>query len=196
MAETKDFIDAGLEPEFIGRVPVRVVASFAAVLRASSRLTSKAIRSLDAEDLYKILALAEDSVLQQFQSPGLFRRPAMLKQLQWLFGYAKSWLLRKDFKGYGIELKASAACHWSLVGQLLATCWQAQTDALRRVAELAVEEKTGARALVTVMEKAGRRQHCCANASCPFTNLPWAFLSCWLQCALLLVLHIDTLAVV
>ncbi|CAJ1338647.1 unnamed protein product [Effrenium voratum] len=90
LAETKDFIDAGLEPEFIGRVPVRV-----------------AIRSLDAEDLYKILALAEDSVLQQFQ---------------------------KDFKGYGIELKA-------------------QTDALRRVAELAVEEKTGARALVTVMEK-------------------------------------------
>ncbi|CAJ1446787.1 unnamed protein product [Effrenium voratum] len=90
LAETKDFIDAGLEPEFIGRVPVRV-----------------AIRLLDAEDLYKILALAEDSVLQQFQ---------------------------KDFKGYGIELKA-------------------QTDALRRVAELAVEEKTGARALVTVMEK-------------------------------------------
>ena len=33
---------------------------------------------------------------------------------------------------------------------------QAEEAALRRVAELAVEEKTGARALVTILEKVGR----------------------------------------
>ena len=32
---------------------------------------------------------------------------------------------------------------------------QAEEAALRRVAELAVEEKTGARALVTILEKVG-----------------------------------------
>lgn len=93
LAETSDFVEAGLEPEFIGRVPVRV-----------------AIRALDANDLYKILTEAEDSVLKQFQN---------------------------DFKGYGIELKATE-------------------DGLRHIAELAVKEKTGARALVTVLEKALR----------------------------------------
>jgi len=90
LAETNDFIEAGLEPEFVGRVPVRV-----------------AIRALDAKDLYKILTEAEDSILLQFQN---------------------------DFSGYGITLKADEA-------------------ALRRVAELAVEERTGARALVTILEK-------------------------------------------
>ncbi|CAE7537608.1 clpX [Symbiodinium natans] len=90
LAETKDFVEAGLEPEFVGRIPVRV-----------------AIRALTSNDLYRILTEAEDSVLLQFQN---------------------------DFKGYGIELEAEEA-------------------ALRRVAELAVEEKTGARALVTILEK-------------------------------------------
>eukprot|EP00435_Cladocopium_sp_Y103_P020120 s3022_g4.t2 len=90
LAETNDFIEAGLEPEFVGRIPVRV-----------------AIRALDSNDLYKILTEAEDSILLQFQN---------------------------DFSGYGIQLKAEEA-------------------ALRRVAELAVEEKTGARALVTILEK-------------------------------------------
>lgn len=90
LAETNDFIEAGLEPEFVGRIPVRV-----------------AIRALDSNDLYKILTQAEDSILLQFQN---------------------------DFSGYGIQLKAEEA-------------------ALRRVAELAVEEKTGARALVTILEK-------------------------------------------
>ncbi|CAE7495113.1 clpX [Symbiodinium microadriaticum] len=90
LAETKDFVEAGLEPEFVGRIPVRV-----------------AIRALTSNDLYRILTEAEDSVLLQFQN---------------------------DFDGYGIQLKAEEA-------------------ALRRVAELAVEERTGARALVTILEK-------------------------------------------
>jgi len=90
LAETSDFVQAGLEPEFIGRIPVRV-----------------AIRALNANDLFRILTEAEDSVLKQFQN---------------------------DFLGYGIKLKATEA-------------------GLRRVAEMAVTEKTGARALVTVLER-------------------------------------------
>jgi len=93
LAETSDFVEAGLEPEFVGRVPVRV-----------------AIDALDANDLYRILTEAEDSVLKQYE---------------------------KEFEGYGIRLKP-------------------ETAALKRIAELAVEEKTGARALVTVLEKALR----------------------------------------
>lgn len=93
LAETSDFVEAGLEPEFVGRVPVRV-----------------AIDALDANDLYRILTEAEDSVLRQYE---------------------------KEFEGYGITLKAEEA-------------------ALKRVAELAVDEKTGARALVTALEKALR----------------------------------------
>ena len=48
-AETSDFVRAGLEPEFVGRVPVRV-----------------ALDALDADDLKQILVGAEGSVLKQF----------------------------------------------------------------------------------------------------------------------------------
>lgn len=90
LAETSDFTEAGLEPEFIGRVPVRV-----------------AIEELDSNDLYRILTEAEDSILKQYE---------------------------QEFEGYGLTLKA-------------------EEGGLRRVAELAVKEKTGARALVTVLER-------------------------------------------
>lgn len=93
LAETSDFVEAGLEPEFIGRVPVRV-----------------AIDALDADDLYRILTEAEDSVLKQYE---------------------------KEFEGYGIRLAP-------------------ETAALKLAAKMAVEEKTGARALVTVLEKSLR----------------------------------------
>jgi len=93
LAETSDFVEAGLEPEFVGRVPVRV-----------------AIDALDANDLYRILTEAEDSVLRQYE---------------------------KEFEGYGIKLRS-------------------EKSALEHVAEVAVEEKTGARSLVTVLEKALR----------------------------------------
>ena len=89
-AETKDFVNAGLEPEFVGRVPVRV-----------------ALNSLDAADLKQILVQAEGSVLKQF---------------------------KRDFEGYGIEMTVT-------------------DDALTRVAEFAEEEATGARGLVTILER-------------------------------------------
>lgn len=91
--ETKDFVDFGFEPEFIGRLPVRV-----------------AFDALDTDDLLKILEQAEDNILCKYI---------------------------EDFKGYGIDVNFSV-------------------DALREVAERAKDEGTGARGLMTVLEKALR----------------------------------------
>ncbi|MFP6901330.1 MAG: AAA family ATPase, partial [Opitutales bacterium] len=90
LAETRDFINYGFEPEFVGRLPVRV-----------------ACEELMAVDLAEILLSSEGNVLEQFRS---------------------------DFKGYGIKFNIDE-------------------DAIRRVAELAYKEKTGARGLVTVLER-------------------------------------------
>eukprot|EP00548_Thalassiothrix_antarctica_P002935 CAMPEP_0194142474 /NCGR_PEP_ID=MMETSP0152-20130528/11716_1 /TAXON_ID=1049557 /ORGANISM="Thalassiothrix antarctica, Strain L6-D1" /LENGTH=617 /DNA_ID=CAMNT_0038841425 /DNA_START=220 /DNA_END=2073 /DNA_ORIENTATION=+ len=94
-AETADFIRTGLEPEFVGRVPVRV-----------------SLDSLDVGDLKKILAGAEGSVLKQFI---------------------------RDMEGYGINMTAT-------------------DNALNEIAKMAEKEGTGARGLVTILEKT-LRQH-------------------------------------
>jgi endopeptidase Clp ATP-binding regulatory subunit ClpX len=86
---TPDFITYGFEPEFIGRLPVRVICE-----------------NLNADDLEKILLQSEGSILRQYVH---------------------------DFRGYGIEMKIDPA-------------------ALRRIAERAALEKTGARGLMTVLE--------------------------------------------
>ncbi len=49
-AQTKDFIEFGFEPEFIGRLPVRVVC-----------------HSLSVEDLFKILKSSEGSIIRQYE---------------------------------------------------------------------------------------------------------------------------------
>ena len=86
---TSDFITYGFEPEFIGRLPVRVVCE-----------------NLNADDLEKILLQSEGSILRQYVN---------------------------DFHGYGIDMKITP-------------------PALRRIAERAALEKTGARGLMTVLE--------------------------------------------
>jgi len=92
-AETRDFIDYGFEPEFVGRLPVRVVCD-----------------ALSAEDLAKIMLHSEDSILEQY---------------------------RADFEGYGIDLRVAG-------------------EAVDAIARLAYEEKTGARGLMTVLERVFR----------------------------------------
>ncbi|HEX4638034.1 MAG TPA: AAA family ATPase [Chthoniobacterales bacterium] len=47
---TRDFVDYGFEPEFIGRLPVRVVCL-----------------DLDADDLFKIMKFSEGSILRQYE---------------------------------------------------------------------------------------------------------------------------------
>ena len=92
-AQTKDFIDYGFEPEFIGRLPVRV-----------------ACEPLSAMDLEEILLQSEGSILSQYRS---------------------------DFGGYGIEFNETPA-------------------AISEIARLASQENTGARGLMTVIERVFR----------------------------------------
>lgn len=92
-AQTRDFIDFGFEPEFIGRLPVRVHC-----------------HALNVDDLFHILKSSEGSIIRQYE---------------------------QDFAAYGIEVLF-------------------REDGLRRIAELAGEEKTGARGLMTVCERVFR----------------------------------------
>ncbi len=87
---TADFVEYGLEPEFIGRLPVRVVC-----------------RELSVGDLFEILRRSEGSIVRQYE---------------------------RAFRAYGIEVFFEEA-------------------GLHRIAELAAEEKTGARGLLTVCER-------------------------------------------
>lgn len=87
---TKDLIDFGFEPEFVGRLPIRLNC-----------------KSLTVDDLYKILKESKGSIIKQYT---------------------------QSFHSYGIEVKF-------------------EDDALHRIAELAYEEKTGARGLMTICER-------------------------------------------
>ena len=86
---TKDFVDYGFEPEFVGRLPVRVSLS-----------------DLSVDDLQSILTSSEGSILKQYEH---------------------------NFAGYGIDVEFDE-------------------DALHVIAERALEEQTGARGLMTVLE--------------------------------------------
>jgi hypothetical protein len=88
-AQTRDFIEFGFEPEFIGRLPIRVVC-----------------HHLSVDDLFEILKMSEGSIIRQYE---------------------------QTFAAYGIEVLF-------------------QDGGLRRIAELAAEERTGARGLMTVCE--------------------------------------------
>ncbi|MFW5887541.1 MAG: AAA family ATPase [Bacteriovoracia bacterium] len=90
LASSKDFIDLGFEPEFIGRLPVRV-----------------SCMPLKIDDLFQILKYSKSSIINQYVGA---------------------------FESYGIELEFT-------------------DKALRKIAELAHKEKTGARALMTVCER-------------------------------------------
>jgi ATP-dependent Clp protease ATP-binding subunit ClpX len=89
-AETRDFIDYGFEPEFVGRLPVRVACD-----------------ALETQDLAEILRTSEGNILQQY---------------------------REDFAGYGIK-------------------FDIDEKAIIKVADLAHKEKTGARGLMTILER-------------------------------------------
>ena len=93
LSQTRDFIEFGFEPEFIGRLPVRVVC-----------------HSLNADDLFLILKNSEASIIRQYE---------------------------RDFAAYGIEVLFS-------------------DEGLRRIADKAGEEQTGARGLMTVCERVFR----------------------------------------
>jgi len=88
--QTRDFIEHGFEPEFIGRIPVRVVCD-----------------PLSTDDLVNIMLHSEGSILRQYCV---------------------------DFAGYGIDLEVAH-------------------EAVVEIASRANREKTGARGLMTVLER-------------------------------------------
>jgi len=90
---TDDLITFGLEPEFVGRLPVRV-----------------ACHGLDTKDLFDVLRKSESSLIRQYE---------------------------RAFAAYGIAVVF-------------------RDDGLRRLAELARGEQTGARGLMTVCERVFR----------------------------------------
>ncbi len=88
--ETTDFIKYGFEPEFVGRLPVRV-----------------ACEPLSVADLSQIMTTSEGSILKQYH---------------------------RDFEGFGIDFNMNAA-------------------AIQEIAKKAHSEKTGARGILTVLER-------------------------------------------
>jgi endopeptidase Clp ATP-binding regulatory subunit ClpX len=103
-ALTTDFIEYGLEPEFVGRLPVRVF-----------------FEPLNADDLFRILQESEGSILRQYVAA---------------------------FEAYGISLRFT-------------------DGALRRIAQCAAQEETGARGLMTIGERILRP----FRFECPGTGL-------------------------
>ncbi|MCM8540573.1 MAG: AAA family ATPase [Lentisphaeraceae bacterium] len=93
LVETPDLVNYGFEPEFIGRLPVRV-----------------ACESLKSEDLKQILINSEGSILKQYV---------------------------EDFSGYGIK-------------------FDIDESAMDRISQKAHSEQTGARGLMTVLERTFR----------------------------------------
>ncbi len=91
--QTRDFIEFGFEPEFIGRLPVRVVC-----------------HPLAVDDLFTILKSSEGSIIRQYE---------------------------QTFAAYGIDVLF-------------------HDDGLRKIADLAANEQTGARGLMTVCERVFR----------------------------------------
>lgn len=90
---TADLVRHGLEPEFVGRLPVRV-----------------AVEALDEDDLFLVLSRSESSLIHQYE---------------------------RSFSAYGIKVRF-------------------REDALRALAALAKDEQTGARGLMTVLERSFR----------------------------------------
>ena len=93
LVQTRDFIEFGFEPEFIGRLPVRVVC-----------------HPLAVDDLFTILKSSEGSIIRQYE---------------------------QTFAAYGIDVLF-------------------HDNGLRKIAELAANEQTGARGLMTVCERVFR----------------------------------------
>ena len=93
LVQTRDFIEFGFEPEFIGRLPVRVVC-----------------HPLAVDDLFTILKSSEGSIIRQYE---------------------------QTFAAYGIDVLF-------------------HDGGLRKIAELAANEQTGARGLMTVCERVFR----------------------------------------
>jgi len=112
--QTRDFIDFGFEPEFIGRLPVRVVCN-----------------PLNADDLYTILKTSEGSIIRQyeqtfsaygievlFKDEGL-RRIADLAEEEGIGARGLMTICERVFRDFKFELPSTKVRRFIVSGELV-----------------------------------------------------------------------------
>lgn len=114
-AQTRDFIDYGFEPEFIGRVPVRVACS-----------------GLTQADLASILTRSEGSVLKQYQddfngygisfdiTPDAIDAVALAASKEGTGARGLLTVLEHLFRDYKYELPSTAVRHFNIDSRVIA----------------------------------------------------------------------------
>ena len=112
--ETPDLLSYGFEPEFIGRLPVRV-----------------ACRSLDEEDLHAILKSSEGSIIRQYQADfraygiemeyddDALRRIAARAVAEETGARGLMTICERIFRNYKFELSGSTVTRLSVTGDLV-----------------------------------------------------------------------------
>ncbi len=102
LAQTRDFIEYGFEPEFVGRLPVRVVCD-----------------PLDANDLEAVLVRSEGSILRQYEedfagygiearmAPEAIRAVARMAEKEKTGARGLATVLERVFRNYKFELPSS-----------------------------------------------------------------------------------------
>jgi len=115
-AETRDFVDFGMEPEFMGRVPVRVVCD-----------------ALSADDLFEILRRSEGSIVRQYErafraygvevffEEDALRAIAEAAELEQTGARGLLTVCERIFRDFKFELPGSGVRSFSVTSQLVAS---------------------------------------------------------------------------
>ena len=112
--ETKDLLEYGFEPEFVGRLPVRVVC-----------------HELDQDDLYSILKSSEGSIVRQYEadfaaygievlfSEDALRRIAELAALKKTGARGLMTVCERVFRNYKFELPSSPVKQFEVTREVI-----------------------------------------------------------------------------
>jgi len=125
-AETRDFVDYGLEPEFIGRLPVRVVCE-----------------PLEAGDLFEILKRSEGSIIRQYERAfhaygvEVFFEDEALREIARLAAEEQTGarglltVCERIFRDFKFELPGSGVTSFTVTPTLIASPAEALEELLR-----------------------------------------------------------------
>ena len=145
-AETSDFVDYGLEPEFIGRLPVRVVCD-----------------TLDRNDLFEILRHSEGSIIRQYErafraygvevffEDDALREIAARAEVERTGARGLLTVCEKIFRDFKFELPGSGVSSFTVDGKLI----ECPSEALSRLLSEGHAERARAQRSI-VAEFAGR----------------------------------------
>jgi len=149
--QTKDFIEFGFEPEFIGRLPVRVVC-----------------HPLEVEDLFTILKASEGSIIRQYEQTFgaygievLFRDDG-LRAISELAGHEQTGarglmtVCERVFRDFKFELPSTKVRRFVVTRDLVGN---PAADLQKLLAEHEKEERTVARQLVHAFAERFQQDH-------------------------------------